>query len=261
MDYIRKAIERASTRQDDQTQALGARQPWTPSAEPHADHEKSLDLAHLEQQRIITHDDTDARSKHFHILRTQILQAMDSAGWQTLAITSPTPGCRAAETAVNLAISIARQPDRSVVLVDFDLSEPAVASCLGLKCDAGVASVLLRSKSLSEALIPLVVGNYRLSVLPNDASIPNSSEWLASRANALLLREIKAAFRSSILIVNIAPILPSDDAISILPQMDCALLVTAAGVTRRSEVKACEKYLKTVEVLRVLVHGASPLGS
>src|SRR5262249_30435794 len=120
--------------------------------ESDADQAKSLDLAHLERQRIIAHDDADARSKHFHILRTQILQAMDSSGWQTLAITSPAPGCRTAETAINLAISIARQPDRSVVLVDFDLSESGVASCLGLQCDAGVASVLLRSRPLSEAL-------------------------------------------------------------------------------------------------------------
>jgi len=258
VEYIRRAIERASTGRDDQTQALESRQA---RGESRADPAKLLDLTHLERHRIIAHDDADARSKHFHILRTQILQAMDSRGWQTLAVTSPTPGCRATETAVNLAISIARQPDRSVVLVDFDLSESAVASCLGLKCDAGVASILLRSKPLSDALIPLVAGNYRLTVLPNDAPIPNSSEWLASRANASLLQELKAAFRSSILVFNVAPILPSDDAISILPQMDCALLVTAAGVTRRSEVKACEKYLRTVEVLRILVHGAPSLDS
>lgn len=257
MEYIRKAIERASSERGDQRQApeyrtLGA---------SGADQPKLLDLAHLERQRIIAHDDADARSKHFHILRTQILQAMDSRGWQTLAFTSPTPGCRTAETAINLAISIARQPDRSVVLVDFDLSASEVANCLGLQCDAGVASVLLRSKALSDAVTPVMVGNYRLLVLANDAPIANSSEWLASRATISLLQELKAAFRSSILIFNIAPILPSDDAISILPQMDCAMLVTAAGVSRRSDVKACEKYLREIEVLRILVHGASSVGS
>lgn len=253
MEYIRKAIERASSERGEQRRAPEYR---AAPGVSNADQPKLLDLAHLERQRIIAHDDADARSKHFHILRTQILQAMDIRGWQTLAITSPAPGSRAAETAINLAISIARQPDRSVVLVDFDLSSSEVASCLGLQCDAGVASVLLRSKPLSDAVIPLQAGNYRLSVLPNDAPIPNSSEWLASRVNTSLLQELKAMFRSSILIFNIAPILPSDDAISILPQMDCALLVTAAGVTRRSEVKACEKYLRQVEVLRILVHGA-----
>lgn len=261
MENIRKAIERASgPKPDDQRLAPQYRQPWTAPGEFNADQGKLLDLVHLERQGIIAHDDADARSKHFHILRTQILQTMDSCGWQTLAVTSPTPGCRATETAINLAISIARQPDRSVLLVDFDLSESGVASCLGLECNGGVASVLLRSTPLSGALTPVAVDNYRLMVLPNDAPISNSSEWLASRAMASLLQELKATFRSSILIVNVAPILPSDDAISILPQMDCALFVTAAGVTRRSEVKACEGYLKTTEILRVLVHGAPSFG-
>ena len=185
---------------------------------------------------------------------------MESRGWRTLAVTSPTPGCWATETAVNLAISIARQPDRSVVLVDLDLSASRVAHCLGLECDGGAGSVLLRSKPLSEALASVSVGSYRLTVLPNEAPIANSSEWLASRSMASLLQELKAAFRTSILVFNIAPILPSDDAISVLPHIDCALFVTAAGVTRLSEVKACDKYLKATEILRILVHGVSSFG-
>lgn len=257
MENIRKAIERASgPRSDDQRLAPEYRQPWTWSDASDADPGKLVDLAHLERHKIIAHDDADARSKHFHILRTQILQTMDARGWQTLAVASPTPGCWAPETAINLAISIARQPDRSVVLIDFDLSETAIAKCLGLECDAGVASVLRRSGPLPDALTPLVVSNYRLMLLPNDAPISNSAEWLASRAMTSLLQELKATFRSSILVFNLAPILPSDDAISILPQMDCALFVTAAGVTRRSEVKACEEYLKATEILRILVHGS-----
>ena len=143
-----------------------------------------------------------------------------------------------------------------MLLIDFDLSESSVAGCLGLECNAGVASILLHSTPMADALTHLAIGNYRMMVLPNDAPMSNSSEWLASRAMASLLQQLKAAFRSSIMIVNLAPILPSDDAISILPQMDCAVLVTAAGVTKRSEVKACERYLETVEILRVLVHGA-----
>lgn len=252
MENIRKAGERASGPEpDDQRLARS-----TVPGRLHADDAKRVDLAHLERRRIIAHDDADARSKHYHILRTQIMQTMDSRGFQMLAITSPTPGCQATETAVNLAISIARQPDRSVLLIDFDLSESSVAGCLGLECNAGVASILLHSTPMADALTHLAIGNYRMMVLPNDAPMSNSSEWLASRAMASLLQQLKAAFRSSIMIVNLAPILPSDDAISILPQMDCAVLVTAAGVTKRSEVKACERYLETVEILRVLVHGA-----
>lgn len=112
----------------------------------------------------------------------------------------------------------------------------------------------------SEALASIIVENYRLMILPNEAPIANSSEWLASRSMAALLQELKVAFRTSILVFDIAPILPSDDAISVLPHIDCTLFVTAVGVTRLSEVKACEKYLTATEILRVLVHGVSSFG-
>ena len=57
------------------------------------------------------------------MLRTQVLQAMDHNGWQILAITSPTAGCGKSVTACNLAMSIARLPERSVLLVDTGSSE------------------------------------------------------------------------------------------------------------------------------------------
>ena len=76
------------------------------------------------------------------MLRTQVLQAMDQKNWQFLAITSPTAGCGKTVTAINLALSIARQPERSALLVDMDLQRPAVANYLGIKCRHGVRSIL-----------------------------------------------------------------------------------------------------------------------
>ena len=39
--------------------------------------------------------------------------------WQVLAITSPTAGCGKTLTAINLALSVARQPECSALLVDM----------------------------------------------------------------------------------------------------------------------------------------------
>ena len=72
------------------------------------------------------------------MLRTQILQSMDMKAWQFLGITSATEGCGKSVVAVNLALSIARQPERSVLLVDLDLQKPQVANYLGLKCEAAL---------------------------------------------------------------------------------------------------------------------------
>ena len=70
--------------------------------------------------------------RYYDMLRTQVLQEMDKKSWQFLAVTSPTAACGKTVTACNLAMSIARLPERSVLLVDLDLRKPMVAEYLGV---------------------------------------------------------------------------------------------------------------------------------
>ena len=93
----------------------------------------------LESRRIISYDVADQRSKSFDMLRTQILQSMHQNKWQVLAITSPTAGCGKTLTAINLALSVARQPECSALLVDMDLQKPQVARRLGIPMRDGPA--------------------------------------------------------------------------------------------------------------------------
>ena len=93
--------------------------------------EAALDSVHLASRRIVSHNGADRRSRPYDILRTQVLQSMTAEKWKILGVTSPTPGCGKTLTAMNLAFSIARQPDRSVVLVDMDLQKPQVSQLPG----------------------------------------------------------------------------------------------------------------------------------
>src|ERR1017187_9936718 len=222
--------------------------------------ETTLNLAHLEANRIIAHDRSDLRSRSFDMLRTQILQSMDLKSWQLLAVTSPTSACGKTLTAINLALSIARQPERSVLLVDMDIEKPQVANCLGLRCEAGLLSVLNGQVALHNALVQASVGGYQLTVLPCEASAAHSSEYMTSRAMSTLLQEIKNEDRSQIIIFDMPPILSGDNVISILPQIDCVLFVAAVGTTTASEIKECNKHLQTSAVIRVVLNKASELG-
>ena len=91
---------------------------------------------------------------------------MDLSGWKTLAVTSPTPNCGKTLTAINLALSMARQPDRQVLLVDLDLRKAQLASCLGLKCNEGVVGIIEGRIELHSAIVRARVGDSRLDVLP-----------------------------------------------------------------------------------------------
>jgi protein-tyrosine kinase len=255
MENIRQAIERArGYQQNGELPRQQARQvlgdacgSWeqTPEVE--------LDFAHLQSERIVSYDGKDLRSRSFDMLRTEILQSMDKRGWKTLAVTSPTPDCGKTLIAVNLALSVARQPERHAFLVDLDLRRPRVANCLGLKANEGVVGVIEGRVELLGATVRARIGDSRLNVLPT-VPASNSSDMVSSSAMKMLLDEITGRSQSGIVVLDLPPLLTGHDVISILPQVDCVLLVAAVGTTKVSEIIQCNKYLEGTEVVRFVLN-------
>ena len=261
MDHIRQAVERAKSSAPSETPAPESS--WVGS-QPRASAaggarsfglETDLNSHHLEAHRIISHEVLNPRSKPFDILRTQVLQSMDRNSWQVLGVTSPTPGCGKSVVAINLALSIARQTERSALLVDMDMQKPQVANYLGLDCDnKGLMSVLEGRTNLNDALIQARIRQQQLLVLPCETATASSSDWMASRPMAALLQEIKRNFKPWTVVVDLPPLLTSDDVISILPQIDCVLFVAAIGSTTVGDVKECNKYLDASSIVQVVVN-------
>lgn len=264
MEPIRQAVERAKASgvapPEPQGRPISARQVQPPGlGNTRPDHtlhikEVQLDRQHLENCRLIAHNAADPRASSFDMLRTQVLQSMDQRNWQFLAVTSPTAGCGKTVTSINLALSIARQSERAVLLVDLDLHRPQVASCLGIKCQNGVLSVLDGRAGLPDAMVQARIDNYQFLVLPAEGPILGSSELLASRAMSSLLQTIKRDFKSYTIILDMPPMLTGDDVIALLPQLDCVLLVAAVGTSTLSELKQCSKHLQSAEVVRVVLN-------
>jgi protein-tyrosine kinase len=216
-----------------------------------------LNAAHLESSRIVAHGPSSEHGRYYDMLRTQVLQEMDKKSWQFLAVTSPTAACGKTVTACNLAMSISRLPERSVLLVDLDLRKPMVANYLGIEGSNGVLSVLEGRANLSSAVLHASIGPNSFMVLPGTVPSSGSSEWMASQTMGTLLQTIKREFRSRIVIFDLPPILLGDDVISILPRMDAALLVAGIGSTSVSDIKECQKHLERTPVVRVVVNKAT----
>jgi protein-tyrosine kinase len=260
MENIRQAVERAKRHQKPES-SFGLEPSQQQARHLFSDahgsnqqtHEVELDLARLQSERIVAYDGTDLRSRPFDMLRTEILQSMDLKGWKTLAVTSPTPSCGKTLTALNLALSMSRQPERRVLLVDLDMRKPHVASSLGLKCQEGLVGVMRGSIELDDAIVRARVGGSRLEVLPT-VSASNSSDLMGSSAMNSLLQDIKARGQSHIIILDLAPLLTGHDVISILPFVDCVLLVAAVGTSKVSEIEECNKYLQGTDVVRFVLN-------
>jgi Mrp family chromosome partitioning ATPase len=261
MDHIREAIERA--KEEPVGNALAASLPAAPSPNGFANgaavdiEEVRLNAVQLEDNRIIAHDVADPRSKAIDMLRTQVLQSMNLNSWQFLGVTSPTPSCGKSVIAINLALSIARQSERAVLLVDLDFQKPQVAKYLGFKRDRGILGVLEGRTKLLNATKRAHIYNNQLFVLPCEASTPRSSEFMTSRAMSLVLQDIKRDFKSCTVIFDMPPMLASDDVLSILPSIDCVLLVAAAETSTIPEIKECSKFLSSVPVVRFVLNKVS----
>lgn len=260
MDPIRQALERVRTARSGQQR--GSSDPFGPDAAAPGAPERSfrevkLNAGHLDSQRIVAHNPLLDSGRSYDILRTQVLQAMDDHGWQILAITSPTPGCGKTVTACNLAMSIARLPERSVLLVDVDMLKPKVAQYLGIEVRDGLLSVLEDRSGLASTIVRTSMQNNQMLVLPGEVCRSGAAEWMASQAMTTMIDTLKRDFRSHVIILDLPPILIGDEVISILPRLESVLLVTAVGTSTLPDLKQAYKQIKSTPIVRLLVNKVS----
>ncbi|MGH6853409.1 MAG: hypothetical protein ACREDJ_09515 [Methylocella sp.] len=72
-------------------------------------------------------------SSAFNRLRAQIIKRLRENGWATVAIASPSRASGNTLTAINLAISIARDFSYTVLLVELDPGNPSFRQVLGVR--------------------------------------------------------------------------------------------------------------------------------
>jgi protein-tyrosine kinase len=267
MEHIKKAIERA--RQERQHLSLQAQPPPPmapppmappPMAPPNGAGSRvpaataapaaplppariePIDRHHLQAMRVVAHEAAAVHSSHYDMLRTQVLQRMDAASCQTLAVTSPRSACGKTLTAINLAFSMARQSEQTVLLVDLDLRKPQVGRYLGLTPAAGIHDVISGS---AQAPTPCWCRTCAAIAWPSSRppSGPSPTEHLVSSAMRATLARLKADHGRRIIIFDLPPMLASDDFLAFLPQVDCALLVASSGESTVQDIAECERLI------------------
>ncbi len=206
--------------------------------------------ATFRQNRVVAASKTDHKADLFKILRTKIIQRMRANNWNVLAITSPTPGAGKSLVASNIAISIAMDANYSVLLADFDLRRPSIHKYFGIEDNMGVCDYFENDKSISELLIH--PGLESLVLLPAGKPIRRSSELLSTPKMQALASELKNRYPDRIVIIDLPPLLNTDDAMVFMPNVDACLLVVAEGDNTDDDVKRSlqlieeKKYMGTI---------------
>ena len=213
-----------------------------------------LDPHHLKTMRIVADDVADPRGRSYEMLRTQVVRRMSEAQKQTIGITSPTAGCGKTVSAINLALSIARLPERSITLVDLDLRKPQVADYLGLPPGLGIDDVLRGRAPLEDIVVAPDISQGRLRVLPTHHSSRNAAELIASSRMAEMVKQLRSEDPGGLIIFDLPPVLAVDDVISFLPQLDCILLIVASGQSTVSDISNSERLLGGTEIMGILLN-------
>jgi protein-tyrosine kinase len=216
-----------------------------------------VDRRHLQNMRIVAHDGSEGHAAHFDMLRTQVLQRLEAASQNVVAITSPRSGCGKTVMAINLAMSIARQIEQGVLLVDLDLRKPHVARYLGLQPTAGIGDVIAGRCSPSEAMLVPDLCGHRLTVLATPNAVPNPTEQIVSSTMRTIMSGLRKDPRYRVIIFDLPPMLASDDFLAFLPQVDAALLVASAGETTVHDIAECERLIDPDKLLGCVLNKAA----
>ncbi|HUG25783.1 XrtA-associated tyrosine autokinase [Piscinibacter sp.] len=166
-----------------------------------------------------------------------------------IMVTSSLPGEGKTFVAINLAVSMAMELDKTVLLVDADVSRPSVLTRLGLTPAPGLLDVLGDpSKDLSDVLLRTNIDT--LSVLPAGAPNGRATELLASDGMNQLIEEMATRYADRILIFDAPPLLPSTESRVLATHMGQIVVVVEAD---RTPQKAVAQAMSTLEACPVVL--------
>jgi tyrosine-protein kinase Etk/Wzc len=175
---------------------------------------------------------TDPRnpvSEAYRALRTNITFANPDRPPRTMVFTSPMPGDGKSTSAANLAITLAQQGQR-VLLVDADLRRGLLNNLFDVPRDPGLSNVLLAGTPIERAVREVDLGaGGRLAFLPTGTLPPNPAELLGSEKMRVLIAELEGRYDA--ILFDSPPLNLVTDAALLGAACDGVVLVGRAGVT------------------------------
>ena len=200
-----------------------------------------VDRDQLRRQGIITPEgERSTNAESFRRIKRQILanaaKSTADARANLVLVTSALAGEGKTFCAINLAISIAMEMDRTVLLVDADVAKPTVPQVLGVKAEQGLMDVLDRRIDLAEVLCKTDIG--KLTLLPAGTAHQHATELLASDAMRGLLQEVAERYHDRIIIFDSPPLLAASEAGVLASQMGQIVMVVEAWQTPEAVLRA-----------------------
>ncbi len=193
------------------------------------------DDALLEKHGVLTPAFNSIIVEQYNLLRARVMEAMTRNGYNSILVASPEPQEGKTLTAVNLAISIARESNRTVLLIDTDMRQPSVHRYFGLPEGTGLYEHITKGTPLSELLIN--PGLPRLTVLPAGMPTDYPADLLGGPAMQELVSDVKRRYQGRYIIFDSPPLLAYADGLYLARYADAVLMVARSGSTKEDNLR------------------------
>ncbi len=197
----------------------------------------------------------DRAAAAYRMIRTRLLHRSRSNGLKSIAITSPGPGEGKSLTALNLALSLARDTTVNVFLLDLDMRNPSMCRYLGLQPPVELLAYFRGSNAAGEVFFSL--GPKNLALAGSLSTTDAASELLGSGRLEALLGYIGSLCPNPVILLDLPPLLVTDEALLVAPRVDATLLVVAEGRTRRDSLARAVHLLAEFKCIGVVLNRAS----
>lgn len=191
---------------------------------------------------VLPGDASTGLAEEFRLIKRRLLGVVDAGAERederarTVLIASGQPGEGKTFVAINLALSIAGEQDRSVLLVDGDTAKPDLPARLGVEDRPGLVDALVDPRLDPETLV-IDTNIPGLAVLTAGRKERNVPELLASARTEDVLARLLAADPRRILLIDSPPVLAASTAGVLASRAGQCLVVVRADETSEADLK------------------------
>ncbi len=178
-------------------------------------------------------------TEEFRTIRTNIQFTSEEHNCKAILMTSPSTEEGKSTTVANLAVSMAQQKDR-VLIIDANLRNPRIHSIFKLNNSIGLSSVLSNKKKFTEAIKETNIG--KLEVLSSGPIPDNPAELLGSYEFSRLLDLASQTF--DVILIDSPSVLDYSDTKILANQCKSVILVVRNGRSKTEKVMEAKKVLK-----------------
>jgi len=153
-----------------------------------------------------------------------------------IMVTSGRPSEGKTFTAVNLALSIAAEQDKTVLLVDADVLRPNVLNTLGLQKRKGIMEYLTGDvDDIADVLYPTNVD--KLKIIPAGRSHHLSTELLASQKMHDIVNEFATRYADRVVIFDTPPLIGITESAILANFAGQAVVVVEENKSRLNDIR------------------------